>query len=565
MAEEHGGEGGLLEDAKNDKDKLTKASVAARLKEIGKADPDTADERKVLQDYLALIEQDADTGAKLKAAQDALMAKVAAKYGQLTEDEIKTLVVDDKWLATLAAAVQGELDRVSQTLTGRIRQLAERYATPLPKLTERSRDARRPRGRASQEDGGGMDVRPGYKQTDVGIIPEAWNVKRLGEIGNLTKGKGLLKEDLKAFGSTPAIPYTALYTDFAEVVNYSSIKWFIDDRTQSLVASEPCVLIASSSNMAANTGKASALMGTTPVAIGREVIVFKTESNASYISHLLSTPLYRRKTLSLARGTTIKHLNPATFLNYEVAVPPLPEQHAIAEALSDVDALLGALDRLIAKKRDLKQAAMQQLLTGQTRLPGFHGEWEVKRLGDVVEKLVGGGTPSRSDPAYWGDEVPWVTVKDFATFDPFQTQESITRIGLMNSASHLIPAGTVITSTRMALGKAVIYEVDVSINQDLKAVFLKPGSSVRFLYYWFEFNAQIIDDLGSGSTVKGISIAELRGLPFPAPSLAEQISISEVLGEMDAELAGLERRRAKSRALKQAMMQELLTGRIRLI
>jgi len=135
MAEEHGGEGGLLEDAKNDKDKLTKASVTAQLKEIGKADPDTADERKALQDYMALIELDADTGAKLKAAQDTLMNKVVTKYGQLTEEEIKTLVVDDKWLATLAAAVQGELDRVSQTLTGRIRQLAERYATPLPILT----------------------------------------------------------------------------------------------------------------------------------------------------------------------------------------------------------------------------------------------------------------------------------------------------------------------------------------------------------------------------------------------------------------------------------------------
>ncbi len=139
MAEEHGGEDGLLEDAKNDKDKLTKASVAARLKEIGgpkSRDPDTADERKVLQAYLALTEQEADTGAKLKTAQDALIAKVAARYAQLTEDEIKTLVVDDKWLATLAAAVQGELDRVSQTLTGRIRQLAERYATPLPQLTD---------------------------------------------------------------------------------------------------------------------------------------------------------------------------------------------------------------------------------------------------------------------------------------------------------------------------------------------------------------------------------------------------------------------------------------------
>ena len=101
-----------------------------------KGDADAADERKALSDYLALMEKEAATGAKVKTAQDALMAKVAAQYGKLTEEEIKTLVVDDKWLSTLAAAVQGELDRVSQTLTGRIRDLAERYATPLPNLTD---------------------------------------------------------------------------------------------------------------------------------------------------------------------------------------------------------------------------------------------------------------------------------------------------------------------------------------------------------------------------------------------------------------------------------------------
>ena len=161
MAEEHGGEGGLMEDARNDKDKLTKASVAARLKEIarpgnakpqlgvnkkraaelglsapgGAPSPD-AEEMAILQAYLALAEKESDTGTKLKTAQAALITKVAAKYGQLSEDEIQTLVVDDKWLATLAAAVQGELDRVSQTLTGRIRQLADRYANPLPQLTD---------------------------------------------------------------------------------------------------------------------------------------------------------------------------------------------------------------------------------------------------------------------------------------------------------------------------------------------------------------------------------------------------------------------------------------------
>jgi type I restriction enzyme M protein len=108
--------------------------VTARLKEI-KGDEDYADERTAMEGYLALIDQKSETDKKLKEATNALEARVAAKYGKLTEDEIKTLVVDDKWLATLAAAVQTELDRVSQALTGRIRQLAERYASPLPQLT----------------------------------------------------------------------------------------------------------------------------------------------------------------------------------------------------------------------------------------------------------------------------------------------------------------------------------------------------------------------------------------------------------------------------------------------
>ena len=135
LAEEHSGEGGLLEEARNDKDKLTKASVASRLKDI-KNDKDAADERKVLKEYIDVSEQEADATGKLKMTQDGLMFKIAAKYVQLTDDEIKTLVVDDKWLATLADAVQGELDRVSQTLTGRIRQLAERYASRLPQLID---------------------------------------------------------------------------------------------------------------------------------------------------------------------------------------------------------------------------------------------------------------------------------------------------------------------------------------------------------------------------------------------------------------------------------------------
>ncbi|MBK6959021.1 MAG: type I restriction endonuclease subunit M, partial [Nitrosomonas sp.] len=135
MDEEHGGEDGLLAEAKNDKGKLTKASVKARQTEI-KHDMDALEERKLLDAYADMIEEESAAGKAVKDAQKGLDTQVAAQYAQLAEGEIKTLVVEDKWLAALSAQVQGELDRVSQALTGRIRQLTERYATPLPRLAE---------------------------------------------------------------------------------------------------------------------------------------------------------------------------------------------------------------------------------------------------------------------------------------------------------------------------------------------------------------------------------------------------------------------------------------------
>ena len=134
LDEEHGGEDGLLADAKTDRGRLTAKSVKDRLKATW-GDLDAADERLLLTGYLALIEQEVAANRKVKDAQKTLDAGVTTKYRHVTVDEIKVLVVDDKWLTTIGEAVQSELDRVSQALTGRIRQLAERYATPLPTLT----------------------------------------------------------------------------------------------------------------------------------------------------------------------------------------------------------------------------------------------------------------------------------------------------------------------------------------------------------------------------------------------------------------------------------------------
>lgn len=132
-------------------------------------------------------------------------------------------------------------------------------------------------------------------------------------------------------------------------------------------------------------------------------------------------------------------------------------------------------------------------------------DWEVRTLGELVDKIIGGGTPSRDNPVFWNGNIPWATVKDLSTFNPIKTQEFISDLGLKSSSANLIPMNTLITATRMALGKVVRYEIDVTINQDLKAIFPKKELDTNFLFYWFEKNSKTINDLGNGSTVKGIT------------------------------------------------------------
>lgn len=412
-----------------------------------------------------------------------------------------------------------------------------------------------------------MEVTPGYKQTDVGVIPEDWEVEPLGELSDfVTSGSRgwaqFYSESGALFIRSQNVRDGRL--SFEDVQYVSAPTGAEGNRTKIKLND---LLITITGNSVGNVALVEQSFDEAYISQHVGLVRLKEPNVGAYVCRYLSPNSPGNPQIAASQsGQSKPGLNLQNLRGFHIALPPTSnELHAIANALSDVDALLDALDRLIAKKRDLKQATMQRLLTAQTRLPGFSGEWEVKTIGDVIEKIVGGGTPSRVNPAFWGNEISWATVKDFATFSPHHTQESITRTGLKNSASNLIPAGTLITSTRMALGKAVIYEVDVAINQDLKGLFLNGEAIVRFLYYWFGHFGRKLDDLGSGSTVKGISIGGLKNLRFYAPRPPEQIAIAAVLSDMDAEIDTIEARRAKTRDLKQAMMQELLTGKTRLV
>lgn len=409
-----------------------------------------------------------------------------------------------------------------------------------------------------------MELMPGYKHSDVGVIPDDWDAVPLSQTAKrITRG------------ASPRPIDSPVWFD-----SRSSVGWVrISDVTRSgRYLTETTQRLSEEGIRRSRPVPSGSLIMSICATVGRPIetridtcihdgfVVFDQPSiDQSYLYHVLAA----LETTWSKHGQTGSQMNLNTGLINSCLIPLPPtetEQRAIAQALSDVDALLATLDKMIAKKRDLKQATMQQLLTGETRLPGFSGNWEVKRLGEAIERIVGGGTPSRANNGYWNGSIPWVTVKDFSTFNTQQAQEYITDAGLKNSASNLIPAGTLITSTRMALGKAVIYHVDVTINQDLKALFLKPNQDVQFMRYWFEQNSTMIDSIGGGSTVKGISIQQLQAFEFNSPpTKEEQTAIATVLTDMDAELSVLEARREKTRQLKQAMMQELLTGKTRLI
>jgi type I restriction enzyme S subunit len=233
----------------------------------------------------------------------------------------------------------------------------------------------------------------------------------------------------------------------------------------------------------------------------------------------------------------------------------LPEQRAISAALSDMDALLGGLDRLIAKKRDLKQAAMQQLLTGQTRLPGFHGEWEVKRLGDVAD-IVMGQSPSSSNYNSAGHGLPLIQGNA-----DISDRKAIRRV-FTTQVTKRGKAGDVLMSVRAPVGEVSRTMFDVCLGRGVCAIRF-PNN---FLYQCLILLEPSWAKHSRGSTFDSVNSADVRAVEINMPmDRSEQAAIAAVLSDMDAELSALEARRGKTRALKQAMMQELLTGRTRLV
>ena len=421
-----------------------------------------------------------------------------------------------------------------------------------------------------------MELKPGYKETDVGVIPEDWEVIPLG--------KGL--SGRPSYGiNAPAVPYSdrlPVYiriTDITEDGQYNpsnpvsvksadSEKFYLEDGD--IVFARTGASVGKSYKYRPSDGQlvfAGFLIRVHPDSINL---------HAPYIAAYVTTGPYWRWVQLMSMRSGQPGINGNEYALLPIPKPPITEQRAIATALSDVDTLLDGLDRLIAKKRDLKKAVLQQLLTGETRLPEFEGEWELKRLGDHVTFLRN-GVNSRVE----------LTLDDPVKYLHYGDIHSCSSVMLDPVSLPSLPSGKAKNLDRLRDGDLVFADASEDLVGVSKSVEICGASSTEivsglhtiaarfdkntlangfkaYLQFCPVFSG-LLRRLAAGTKVYATNRSHIASVEMRLPGVKEQEAIAAAFNDMDAEIAALEQRRNKTKEIKQAMMQELLTGKTRLM
>ena len=399
-------------------------------------------------------------------------------------------------------------------------------------------------------------ARASHKRTAIGLIPNDWAVLALADIAAIERGKfsARPRNDPRYYGGEFPFIQTGdvtrssgSITTFTQTLNREGLR-------VSRLFPEGTLFFT----IAANIGD----VGIAKFEAACPDSLVAMVPHAGIQKGWLLYELARRKSdfESLASPGAQLNINLEKLRPYLLPVPTEAEQRAIAAALSDVDALIAGLEKLIVKKRDLKQATMQQLLTGQTRLPGFSGEWVVKRLGEICEISMG-RTPARLKPAFWGAGHVWLSIADLHGKVLSSSKEQITPLAA--SSMRVIPKGTLLMSFKLSIGRLCFAGCDLYTNEAICG-FNNLLANSDYLYYAL---SRTDFSLYGKQAVKGYTLNKksIALVEVALPSDEEQAAIANVLSSMDAELSDVENRLAKTRDLKQGMMQELLTGRTRLV
>ena len=416
-----------------------------------------------------------------------------------------------------------------------------------------------------------MELKPGHKLTEVGVIPEDWEVSSLGKCcSKITDGTHDTPQQVRS-----GVPYLTAIHVKKNYIDFENC-YFLPESIHAEIfkrcnPEQGDVLMVNIGAGVATT----ALVNVNYEFSLKNVALLKPNTQKLVGEYLNQSQIYRKETIakSLLSGGAQPFLSLSQIGRIKIALPPEPEQRSIATALSDMDELLGGLDRLITKKRDLKQSAMQQLLTGNTRLMGFGGrksykqtevglipeDWKAAQLGDVAEVIMG-QSPKGSSYNKNGNGTALINgPTEFTDKHPIQIQWT-------TEPTKLCRAGDLLLCVRgSSTGRMNVSTGEFCIGRGVAAIRANDQSVKDYLTYQVNLAIEKLLALSTGSTFPSVDGKAIKSIFIPCPEPEEQIAIASILSDMDTEIATLEQRRNKTRDLKQAMMQELLTGRIRLL
>lgn len=400
-----------------------------------------------------------------------------------------------------------------------------------------------------------MAIQSGFKMTEVGMIPNNWEIKPLKDIAGLKAGKMTSYNDFNpkypCFGGNGIRAYLSHYS-------HDGIY----------------PIIGRQGELCGNVNLAKGKFYATEHAV---VASPKKDIDAIWLYYQLTALNLNQYATGCAQpGLSVEKINDV----YTQVPPTIKEQQCIASALSDVDTLIANLEKLIAKKKNIKQGAMQQLLTGKKRLPGFApakptykqtelgkipADWEVKNLKECVSSFI---VPMRDKPTLLNGPIPWCRIEDFDGTYLYGSKSNqgvdLDTVKKMNLK--IYPVGTLIVSCSAYLGKCAIVGKELITNQTFIGLVPMKQTDVSFLYYRMTSEEKRLNDMATGTTITYLSREQFENFEVIFPSsLKEQTAIANVLSDMDAEISALETKLAKYRTLKTGMMQQLLTGKIRLV
>lgn len=407
-----------------------------------------------------------------------------------------------------------------------------------------------------------------FKNTEIGRIPDDWEVRTINSFCSVKTGpfgSMLHAEDYVAKG-TPIVTTEHFKNGILPLVGKDIPQVGIEDlkRMSSYTLTKDDIVFSRVGSVDINALVTVRQKGWLFSGRVLRVRPFK-QTDSLYLHYGLLKHSVRSDIVSRAVGLTMASINTKILGETELSLPPLNEQHSIASALTSIDNLISSLGKLIEKKKNIKQGAMQQLLTGKIRLKEFTEPWVYRKISEIAT-TSSGGTPSRSIPNYYYGDIKWFTTTELKDNYLYDSVEHITREALNNSSAKMFSANTILMAMYGAtIGKLGVLKEPSTTNQACCAI--KCNDIVEiFLFYILLYNRKSIIEKGCGAGQPNISQAIVNELSFLVPPCEkEQQAIANILSKMDNEITALEAKRAKYEAIKQGMMQQLLTGKIRLI